>query len=128
MLRNDPAWTQMCMGIQNRIIEHHVQIFGTESVHIFFYDVTLERAAHHGVICRFRVPDTEAAMVLGRQAAVGHPGRLRRTCPLTAIQFHRVEQFRRGIRIRPILVHVGRHIEMNEHTETKVHETALQGV
>ena len=128
MLGNNPSRAQACMRVQNRIIQHDVQSFCAECICIFFYDIMLERTAHHRVSRRIRVPDAEPAMMLGGKAAVGHSGRFCGLGPLAAVEFYRIEEVRRCIRVWPILVHIRRHIEMYEHAEAQIHETTLQDV
>ena len=116
MLRSYTLGTQPGMRIEDRIIEHHFHPFGTECVGIFFYHVTFERAAHYTIIGRFSIPYTETAMMFRCQTSVGHVGWFCRFCPLFAVHPDRVEKLGSSIRVRPVLIKEGRHVEMNEHT------------
>ncbi len=122
----DMPRTYAMMRIQNTVVKHHLQAFGTEGIHVFAYHILMDGRVHTVVIGRLGVPDAEAAMVLGSQTAIRHMGCFCHLCPLTAIQPRRVEGRNRLVGIGPVLGRIGRNVEVDEHTEAQIHELLLQ--
>jgi len=125
---SDKAGTQFMMGIEYGIIKHRFQSFLTECFGIFFYDITFERTIHHIITGRFRIPDTETTVVFGRQASVTHLSGFRSFGPQPAIQLHRIENGRTRFRIRPVVIHKRRDIEVDKHTELQIDKLLLQSL
>ena len=117
---------QAVMRVENRVVEHHAQALAAECVGKLAHHVALKRRAHHAVWGGGCVPDAEAAVVLGGEAAVGHSGTFGCLCPLRAVEFRGVEQCRRGIGVGPILGTECWHIKVDEHAETQVDKRLLQ--
>nr|GEY75877.1 hypothetical protein [Tanacetum cinerariifolium] len=95
---------QLVVRIQNGVVEHDFQAVRPKRICKLPYHVLFIRAVHHAVVGAFSVPDAEAAVVLGGEAAVGHVGRFGGLGPLRSIELLGVEKGGRGFRVGPILV------------------------
>ena len=71
-------------------------------------------------------PETEAVVVLGREAAPGHPRRLGRARPLIGVERGGMEHRRGIVRIAPLAVLEGGEVEVVEHAEAEVDKLLLQ--
>lgn len=106
-------------------VEHHAKTFLTESVDILTYDIDFGWRLHGVVVGCLGVPDAEAAVMLGGQAAVGHAGRLGSLCPLAAVEACRCKSRHGHIGVGPVLRRIRGHIVVDEHTETVIHKGLL---
>src|SRR5688500_14949788 len=113
------ARAEFMVGIQDGIIQHYFQAISSEAFSIFLHYILFEWAVHHVVIRRFRVPDTETAVMFGRQTAVSHPGRFSGLSPLIAIQLCWIKNGRWCVRIGPVLIYIRRNVVMNKHTKAQ---------
>ena len=128
MPARDVVRPQVVVRVEDGIVEHGLEALLAESVGIFLHHVAPQRGVHHIVVGGLRVPDAEAAVVLCRQAAVGHSRRLRGLSPLLAVKLSRIERGGRGLRVGPVGLLERRHVEMDEHAEAQVNEILLQVV
>ena len=118
----------MGMCVKDREIQHHIQAFGPECIHIFLHDVPFKRAGHYRIISGLGIPDAESAVMFGSKTAIGHACGFGSLGPLAAIKFPGIEKLRRGIRVRPVFIDKSRHVEMDEHAEAQIHKTPLESV
>ena len=111
--------------VEDGIIQHDLQAFGTEGIDELPDHILPVRAVHDIVIRGGRIPDAESAVVLCSQAAIGHVRGLCRKGPLPAIKLGGVEKISRSIGVRPVLRGIGRNIVMDEHSEPQIDEILL---
>ena len=81
---------------------------------------------HGTVVCSLGIPDTEPAMVLGGETAIGHAGRLRCPSPLMTVKMCWSKSRDWHIRIGPVFGRIGWHVVVDEHTKTQINECLLQ--
>ena len=122
----DAVGAQTVVGVEDGVVEIDGKALGTEGVGILAHDVAAEGAVHDVIVGGLGVPDAEAAVVLGGEAAVGHVGGLGGAGPLAAVELRGVEEVGRGVGVGPVLVAEGGHVEMDEHAEAAVDELLLK--
>ena len=122
----DVSGADAVVGVEDAEVEHDGKPFLTESIDILADDIDVGGRLHGVVVGGLRIPDAEAAVVLGGEAAVGHAGSLGGLCPLAAVEARRCEGRDGHVGIGPVLNGIRGHVVVDEHTEAEIDEGLLQ--